>query len=237
MFHSQYCDDSQSQANHAMCSRTRTRKGLTGELIDNMKFSKLALIAAIACGTYAGNVHADQANEIQLVACECGEPVCGCEPVACCDTDCCDKGCDGGCDSCCDSGCDSGCGLSMGDCMSGCGDCCLGDPLLAVRRMLWLVGRRLVATWLHLAGAACVQHVLRQPSTTTSLAIRRKSNRHFVWVRRRLVASITCMVPMDRTRKPSEPAIAVGTINGTMVANTALLCHSCTPKQVTETCR
>jgi hypothetical protein len=93
-----------------------------------MKFSKLALIAAIACGTYAGNVHADQANEIQLVACQCGEPVCGCEQVASCDTDCCDKGCDGGCDSCCDSGCDSGCGLSMGDCMSGCGDCCLGDP-------------------------------------------------------------------------------------------------------------
>ena len=50
-----------------------------------MKLTKLALLAAIACGTYAGNVVADQTNEIQLVACEsscdCGEPVCGCESV------------------------------------------------------------------------------------------------------------------------------------------------------------
>lgn len=101
-----------------------------------MKLSKLALIAAIACGTYAGNVHADQYNEIQLVSCDCGEPVCGCDQVAVCDTgcndaNCCDSGCVGGCDSgCCDSGCDSGCGLGLGDCLSdmGCGDCCLGDP-------------------------------------------------------------------------------------------------------------
>lgn len=89
-----------------------------------MKLSKMALIAAIACGTYAGNVFAGQPNEIQLVShcaasCDCGEPVCGCEPVSsCCDNSCCDSGCD----SC---GCDSGCGL--GDCLS-CGDCCLGDP-------------------------------------------------------------------------------------------------------------
>ena len=50
-----------------------------------MKLTKLALIAAIACGTYAGNVFADQTNDIQLVSCEancdCGEPVCGCEPA------------------------------------------------------------------------------------------------------------------------------------------------------------
>ena len=91
-----------------------------------MKLSKLALIAAIACGTYAGNAYADQTNEIQLVSCDCGEPVCGCEQVASCDTGCCDESCDSGCDSCCDSGCDSGCGLGLGN-MS-CGDCCLGDP-------------------------------------------------------------------------------------------------------------
>ena len=87
-----------------------------------MKLSKLALVAAIACGTYAGNVFADQPNEIRLVSCDCGEPVCGCE--AACDTsDCCDSGCD----SC---GCDSGCCLGGLDCLSclGCGDCCLGDP-------------------------------------------------------------------------------------------------------------
>jgi hypothetical protein len=96
-----------------------------------MKFSKMALIAAIACGTYAGNVFADQTNNIQLVsncaACDCGEPVCGCEPVAGCDTDCCDSGCDSGCDSC---GCNSGCGLGLGDRLADClgGDCCLGDP-------------------------------------------------------------------------------------------------------------
>ena len=86
-----------------------------------MKLSKLALMAAIACGTYAGNVFADQTNDIQLVACEsdcdCGEP--GCDEDAC------------------DSGCDSvGCGLDIGngrvrnrigDILS-IGDCCLGEP-------------------------------------------------------------------------------------------------------------
>ena len=30
-----------------------------------MKLSKMALAAAIACGTYAGNVFADQTNEIK----------------------------------------------------------------------------------------------------------------------------------------------------------------------------
>ncbi|MAI35549.1 MAG: hypothetical protein CBE00_13005 [Planctomycetaceae bacterium TMED240] len=92
-----------------------------------MKLSKLALIAAIACGTYAGNVFADQTNDIQLVACEsdcdCGEPVCGCEPG--CDEDACDDGCDS-----------AGCGLDIGNGrvrnrigdMLSIGDCCLGEP-------------------------------------------------------------------------------------------------------------
>lgn len=88
-----------------------------------MKLSKLALVAALACGTYAGNVFADQTNEIKLVSCECGEPVCGCE------SNCCEPACDTGCESdCCDSGCDSCCdsGLDFGSCLGG--DCCLGDP-------------------------------------------------------------------------------------------------------------
>ena len=97
----------------------------TGELISKMKLSKLALVAAIACGTYAGNVFADQTNEIRLVSCDCGEPVCGCE--AACDTGaCCDSGCDSGCDGCGD-GC--GLGLGLGNCLSSLDcDCCLGDP-------------------------------------------------------------------------------------------------------------
>lgn len=88
-----------------------------------MKLSKLALIAAIACGTYTGNVFADQTNDIQLVSCDCDEPVCGCEAV--CDTDdCCDSGCDSACDA-----CGPSCGLGLGSCLSclDC-DCCLGDP-------------------------------------------------------------------------------------------------------------
>jgi len=103
-----------------------------------MKLTKLALMAAIACGTYASNALADQPNDIRLVSCascDCGEPVCGCEEVACCDADpCCDSGCDAGCcdSGCCDSGCcDSGFGLGLMDHfddMIGCGDCCLGDP-------------------------------------------------------------------------------------------------------------
>ncbi|MDE0862717.1 MAG: outer membrane beta-barrel protein [Rubripirellula sp.] len=92
-----------------------------------MKLSKLALIAAIACGTYAGNVFAQQSNDIQMVSCEsncdCGEPVCGCEPA--CDGDACDGGCDSGCDS-------AGCGLDIGLCdrisSLACRDCCIGDP-------------------------------------------------------------------------------------------------------------
>ncbi|TWT92104.1 porin [Stieleria varia] len=93
-----------------------------------MKLSKLAMLAAIACASYAGNATAGGNDTIQLVshcaaACDCGEPACGCEAadLGCCDTDsaCCDSGCDGGCDS--------GCGLGIGDCLTG-GDCCLGDP-------------------------------------------------------------------------------------------------------------
>ena len=90
-----------------------------------MKLTKLALVAALACGTFAGNAFADQANDIELVSCceeascDCGEPACGCEMPSCG----CDMGCDGGCDSC---GCDAGCGLGLLDCVTG--DCCLGDP-------------------------------------------------------------------------------------------------------------
>ena len=101
-----------------------------------MKLNKLALIAAIACGTYASNVSADQTNDISLVshcaaaACDCGQPVCGCDPAGCdttCNSGCetgCDTGCAATCDSACgcDSGCDSGCGLGS------CTDCDLGDP-------------------------------------------------------------------------------------------------------------
>lgn len=91
-----------------------------------MKLTKLALVAALACGSFAGNAFADQANEIQLVSCceeascDCGEPACGCEMPSCG----CDMGCDGGCDS-----CSCGVGSCLGDsldCLTG--DCCLGDP-------------------------------------------------------------------------------------------------------------
>ena len=79
-----------------------------------MKLTKLALLAAITCGAYAGNVFADHTNEIQLVSCE-----------SACDDDGCD---DDGCDS-------SGYGLDLGDCdlcdrvlSLACRDCCIGDP-------------------------------------------------------------------------------------------------------------
>ena len=58
-----------------LCKLHLNPKRITGELIKQMKLSKLALIAAIACGTYAGNVFADQTNDVQLVSCEsCDEP-------------------------------------------------------------------------------------------------------------------------------------------------------------------
>ena len=96
-----------------------TRHGYWG-VEKHMKLTKLALIAAIACGTYAGNAYAFQPNEIQLVSCDCDEPVCGCEATNGCDEE-----------PCCDSGCDSMCGTGLGCCMDdllSCGDCCLGDP-------------------------------------------------------------------------------------------------------------
>ena len=69
-----------------------------------MKLSKLALLAAIACGTFAGNVTEAQATGIQQVSCDCDEPICGCEPVA-------EEGaCDAGCDSSCDG---MGCNLGL----------------------------------------------------------------------------------------------------------------------------
>jgi hypothetical protein len=89
-----------------------------------MKLSKMALVAAIACGIHAGSAFGQQAgNGIQQVACadcDCGQPVCGCEDPAA-------EGCDvASCDSGCGSACDSGCGL--GSCLDGIGCCDLGDP-------------------------------------------------------------------------------------------------------------
>ncbi|WP_236625162.1 outer membrane beta-barrel protein [Rhodopirellula sp. SWK7] len=105
-----------------------------------MKLSKLALIAAVACGINAHNLTTATANDINMVSfcetsCDCGEPVCGCEPV------CCDPGCDDGsccepecgceiacCDdtSCCDGGCDSGCAATS--CLDDLAGGCLDDP-------------------------------------------------------------------------------------------------------------
>ncbi|QEF96504.1 hypothetical protein Mal15_05320 [Stieleria maiorica] len=96
-----------------------------------MKLSKIAMLAAIACASYTSSMTASGNDTIDLVshcaaACDCGEPVCGCEVVAGCDPcgDACDSGCgDAGCDSgCCDSGCGLGGGLG-----SLLGDCCLGE--------------------------------------------------------------------------------------------------------------
>ena len=100
-----------------------------------MKLSKIAMLAAIACASYTSSMTANANDTIELVshcasACDCGEPVCGCEQVdSCCDP--CGDSCDSGC---CDVGCDSGCDSAYG-CGSGCplglpgllGDCCLGD--------------------------------------------------------------------------------------------------------------
>jgi hypothetical protein len=104
-----------------------------GELITEMKLSKLALLAAIACGTYAGNVTTAQAIEVQQVACDCDEPICGCEPVA-------EEGsCDAGCDSSCDG---MGCGLGLLDRMGG----DLDDPFT----LFGSVGPYSVGGWLQL---------------------------------------------------------------------------------------
>jgi hypothetical protein len=101
-----------------------------------MKLSKIAMLAAIACASYTSSMTASANDTIELVshcaaACDCGEPVCGCEAAdgcdgGCGDAGCCDSGCGGGCDSA--FGCGSGCGL--GSLMDSCslGDCCLEEP-------------------------------------------------------------------------------------------------------------
>ncbi len=89
-----------------------------------MRLSKSAILASLCCLGMAVAVQAETptypGEVAQVGYCDCGEAVCGCEPVA----DCCDTSCDSGCDSgCCDSGCcDAGCPLE------GCLDCDLGDP-------------------------------------------------------------------------------------------------------------
>lgn len=114
-----------------------------------MKLSKLALIAAVACGINASNLPSIQANEINLVSCfesncDCGEPVCGCEAVGCetscepdcgAETGCCEPSCDMNvcATGCCDSGCDAaaGCGCLGGGLFGGLGECgsnCGDDP-------------------------------------------------------------------------------------------------------------
>jgi hypothetical protein len=100
-----------------------------------MRLGKLAMLAAIACGIHAGNAEAQEniysgvvpVSHSQQTACDCGEPVCGCEPVLGLGAD----GCAGaGCDGLCDGGCDSACGLGsrLGLGGLGLGDCNLGDP-------------------------------------------------------------------------------------------------------------
>lgn len=91
-----------------------------------MKLRKLALAAAIACVSYAGNAIAGENGPVRLVsgcaapACGCGQPVCGCETAIA----------PGGCATGCDIGglgCDTG---GMGCDSAGClgGGCDLGDP-------------------------------------------------------------------------------------------------------------
>lgn len=77
------------------------------ETIEQMKLTKLAFAAAVACGITAGNLTAGEANDISLVS-HCSSPLCDSDPSCGCETD----GCDGGCDSLCGLG----------------GDCCLGEP-------------------------------------------------------------------------------------------------------------
>lgn len=92
-----------------------------------MKLTKLAMVAALACGISTANANAADTQQVGFFsdlcgdsscdsACDCGEPACGCEVMesACCDG----GGCDSGCDSA--GGCFDG-GL-------GCSDCDLGDP-------------------------------------------------------------------------------------------------------------
>ena len=95
-----------------------------------MRLGKLALMAALiggsatlATGQTPIYENHESAAISQVAHCDCGEAVCGCEPIDC------DTGCDSGCDSACGLGdcMDMSC---LGDCCIGsmCGDCCLGDP-------------------------------------------------------------------------------------------------------------
>lgn len=92
-----------------------------------MKLTKLAMVAALACGITTANASAQNLQQVGFLSglcsdgscdssCDCGEPACGCETIEAVG---CDGGCDGGCDS---AGCFGG-GLGCLD-----GDCCLGDP-------------------------------------------------------------------------------------------------------------
>ncbi|MCS7469897.1 porin [Stieleria sp. ICT_E10.1] len=102
-----------------------------------MKLSKIAMLAAIACASYTSSMTASGNDSIELVshcaaACDCGEPVCGCETVVGCDPcgDACDSSCGaaGCCDAGCDGGCDSACGCGVGGGLGSLlGDCCLGE--------------------------------------------------------------------------------------------------------------
>ncbi|QDV71621.1 hypothetical protein Poly24_53600 [Rosistilla carotiformis] len=106
-----------------------------------MKLSKLALLAAFACGIHAGSATAQQMKtnyfgDVAQVGCFDSEPDCGldascCEPACGCEAGCCEAGCDS-------IGCD-GCGVSGGGIFfqdgslpslacAGCGTCDLGDP-------------------------------------------------------------------------------------------------------------
>lgn len=82
-----------------------------------MKLSKMALVAAIACGIQGGVASAYQGtSSVSQVShfasnCDCGQPACGCEaPAACCDS----------------AGCDSG--WNFGSCFDRLDDGCLGEP-------------------------------------------------------------------------------------------------------------
>jgi hypothetical protein len=82
-----------------------------------MKLSKLALVAAIACGIQGGVASAQQAatgvSQVSHLAasCDCGQPACGCEaPAGYCGT--------GGCDS----------GWDFGSCFDRLDNGCLGEP-------------------------------------------------------------------------------------------------------------
>ncbi|OUT58089.1 MAG: hypothetical protein CBB71_13675 [Rhodopirellula sp. TMED11] len=81
-----------------------------------MKLSKIAMLAAIACASYANSMSASANETFQLVGhceeagCDCSEPACGCEDA---------------CDAMCDDGCDSMCGSGLGLLDH---NCCIGEP-------------------------------------------------------------------------------------------------------------